>query len=375
MKIAILTPYFLPDNVGGSEVAAYNIAKYLALHNHQVHVVTSSSKGLPKQSIESNFFVHRVNVIKGRFIHLISYAFSSIIMLLKINPDVIHVQSTASGISAMLINNIKKSPYIVYCQGSDVYLPWFLKKEISTFVFGKASSILALTNDMKLKIQDIYNTDVVVLPNGVDLLKFLDVGNFNVRNALNIQPTEHLLLFVGRLHQIKGLEYLVKAMKLILLRHPNTKLAIIGEGKEKQNIINCIMEHKLENNIILVGHIPHAQIPIYMLSSDVFILPSLSEGLPLVCLEAMAAGLPIIATRVGGLPEIIEEGINGFLVDPGKPEQIAESLCVLLDNKELRYYISKQNKKKVNVYSWESIVTRLERIYISVLSKYNIAKE
>jgi glycosyltransferase involved in cell wall biosynthesis len=103
-----------------------------------------------------------------------------------------------------------------------------------------------------------------------------------------------------------------------------------------------------------------------MAASDVFALPSLSEGFPIVSLEAMASGLPIVATKVGGLPEIVEDGQNGFLVEPRNPGQIAERALLLLNNDKLRQRISGNNKEKVKEFSWENVVSRLEGLYRSL---------
>ena len=103
-----------------------------------------------------------------------------------------------------------------------------------------------------------------------------------------------------------------------------------------------------------------------MANSDIFVLPSLSEGFPLVILEAMASGLPIIATKVGGLPSIIHENENGFIIETKNPEQIAEKTIMLLDNKKLRNHISKNNKLKSEFYDWTFIVDQLEDIYLKI---------
>jgi glycosyltransferase involved in cell wall biosynthesis len=116
-----------------------------------------------------------------------------------------------------------------------------------------------------------------------------------------------------------------------------------------------------------VGKVPHDEIPAYMASADVFVLPSLSEGFGIAALEAMAMGLPIIATKVGGLLEIIKDGENGFLVEPRNPVEIAEKCVLLLTNDDLRASISRNNREKAKDYSWEKVIERLEKVYLHVL--------
>jgi len=107
-----------------------------------------------------------------------------------------------------------------------------------------------------------------------------------------------------------------------------------------------------------------------MAASDVFVLPSLSEGFPVTVVEAMASGLPIVATTIRGLPEIIKDGKkNGFLVEPKNPEQIAEKVLLVLENDKLRERISEKNKEKAKGYSWEAVIEKLERVYEYCLQK------
>ena len=112
-----------------------------------------------------------------------------------------------------------------------------------------------------------------------------------------------------------------------------------------------------------VGQIPNERVPQYMAASDVFVLPSLSEGFPNVILEAMASELPIVTTNVRGLPEIIKDGENGFLVEPRSPEQIAQKVLLLFEDNELRETTSRHNKEKAKKYGWETVVQRLEDVY------------
>jgi len=183
---------------------------------------------------------------------------------------------------------------------------------------------------------------------------------------LQLNEVDRILLFVGRLKPIKGVEYLIKAMGLIQ-REGNMRLMIVGEGDERQELEKLIAKLKLTANISFQGHVPHHAIPQYMAAADMFILPSLSEGFPVTFLEAMASGLPIIATKVRGMPEIIIEGENGFLVPPQDPGKLAEKILLLLNNSELRERMAQNNREKARRYSWEDVTKKLEEVYIKAL--------
>jgi glycosyltransferase involved in cell wall biosynthesis len=101
-----------------------------------------------------------------------------------------------------------------------------------------------------------------------------------------------------------------------------------------------------------------------MVASDVFVLPTLAEGLPIVCLEAMAAALPIVATCVGGIPSVVEDGLNGLLVDPQNAAQIAEKVSQILQDSMLRRRLTENNRRKVQQYTWENVVSQLEKVYL-----------
>jgi len=112
-----------------------------------------------------------------------------------------------------------------------------------------------------------------------------------------------------------------------------------------------------------MGKVPNEKVPEYMAAADIFVLPSLSEGFPVVIVEAMASGLPIVATNITGLPEIVHDGENGFLVEPKNPAELAERILLLLQDDELRGRIAQNNKQRAKDYTWEKVIDRLEEVY------------
>ena len=123
MKIAILVIGFPPMVLGGTAVATYNIAKHLSKRAHDVHVITSLDKGLPKESINEGFSIHRGKVVKKPFFGVIMYSIHAIRTIVKLNPDIMHVKSIHLSLITLIINKVFQTPYVIWAQGSDVYLP------------------------------------------------------------------------------------------------------------------------------------------------------------------------------------------------------------------------------------------------------------
>lgn len=369
MRIAILVPLFPPKWLGGVEIVTYNIAEYLARRGHEVHVITSLDEGLPKECMEEGFFVHRIFWREIRFLGCMLFWIKIFLVLKKIKPDIVHAQTVGMGIPGYFAKTFLKKPYLIWGHGSEVYYPMLVIKFIYIFklVLKNADAVIALTEDMKKAIKKIYNRDVLVIPNGIDLEKFKDLSKVTLRKGWKIEDEEKILTFVGTLRPFKGVEYLIRAMKIIRQKNADARLMLVGNGENREKLEKLVKELILEEYVRFIGKVQNEEVPEYMVASDIFILPSLSEGFPVTVLEAMASGLPIIVTRVRGLQEIIKDGENGFLVEPKNPEQIAEKVLMLLEDEELRERISRNNKKRVNDYSWESIVERVEEVYQSYL--------
>lgn len=363
MKIAIMIPLFPPKWLAGTEIATYNIAKHLARRGHEVHVITALDTGLPKESTEEGIYVHRIFWQKIRFVGVISFWTKVFLVLRKVNPDIIHAQSIGICIPAFIAKKLLRKPYVVWGRGSDVYLPGKFTKSISKLVLKNANTVIALTDDMKREMQNICSREVSVIPNGIDLTSFGDLSRKEARSKLQIKEGEKVILFVGTLRPVKGVRYLIEAMSGVNQDHPKAKLMLVGDGEEREELESLVEEFGLNERVKFIGRVQNEEIPQYMVASDVLVLPSLSEGFPVTILEAMASGLPIVATKVGGLPEIIKDGENGILVESKSPDEIAEKVLLILGDDGLREKISGNNRGEAKRYSWKSAVDKLEEIY------------
>lgn len=371
MKICIIITTYLPNVIGGTQIATFNTAKFLAKRGHEVHIITRRFKDELKFEYRDNFYIHRLQFSKKY-----SYTFGTLIYFLKLlllikklKPELIHAQKMKlNGCYAVLIKKILKIPCIIYARGSDIYLVSDLyKKTLGKFIIKNSNKIVSLCEDMKKIIQRIYLTEVIVIPNGIDLSLYIDLEKDKIRASLKFLDNEKIIIYVGRLDKIKGVEYLIKSMRIIVEKKPNVKLLLIGDGSERTKLENLSNRLNLQKNIIFMGFLPNKTIPKYMIVSDIFVLPSLSESFGIVNIEAMYCSLPIVATNVGGIPEIVVNEINGFLVEPKNPHQIAEKVILLLKDNKLRDKVSKYNRENAKEYSWEKVVDKLEEVYKSVI--------
>ena len=366
MRIAIVVGQSPPKWLGGTEIATYNIARHLAKRGHEVHVITSLDDGLPGYSMEQGFHVHRIGLLRVRFLGIIMFWLRRVLKVRRLGPDIVHCQSIMMGVVGFLGKKLLHKPYVVWGRGADIYMPWLFKTPILRLVLKNADGVIALTEDMKKEMQKTRAGGISVIANGLDLERFAALRREEMRGKLQTKPDQRLIVFAGGFRPVKGVTYLIEAMNVVREKHRSAMLMLIGKGPEEDTLRHLAERLDLGNCVRFVGQVPNDAVPQYLAAADVLVLPSLSEGFPNVVLEAMAAGLPVVASRVGGLPEIIEEGHNGFLVEPKSPEQIAEKVLLLLGDDELRKRISENNREKAQGYSWERVVDRLEEVYRGV---------
>jgi glycosyltransferase involved in cell wall biosynthesis len=205
---------------------------------------------------------------------------------------------------------------------------------------------------------------IVKIYNGIDVneLKFLpkeearEILLSKIPNS-KLRIANFIIGCVANFYKTKGLPYLIKAAKIISINQPNqhkSAFLIIGEGKERKKLESLIKKYNLENNVFLLGRIPDAYR--YLKAFDIFVLPSLKEGFPWIILEAMAAEVPIISTNVGAISEIIENGVDGLLVEPKNSQALAKKIIWLIKNQEKAKEMTIKAKEKLKEFSLEKMI-------------------
>ncbi|GLI18569.1 glycosyl transferase group 1 [Tepidanaerobacter syntrophicus] len=229
--------------------------------------------------------------------------------------------------------------------------------------------IIAISRAVKINlIESGVPADMItIIYNGIDTTKFECVKG-TLRKELNITPDTPIIGMVARLVPEKGYEYAINAFYRVIKDYPNALLVIIGSGSLEKNLKNMCSELGIESNVIFMGY--RQDVENLMADFDLFVLSSVSEGLGLSLLEAMALGKPVVATITGGIPEVIKDGTNGLLVQPGNDVYLAESIVKILSDKDLARRLGDEAKKTVvEKFSSKTMIEKTEKVYQEVLQR------
>jgi glycosyltransferase involved in cell wall biosynthesis len=189
-----------------------------------------------------------------------------------------------------------------------------------------------------------------------------------LRKELDI-PTDHsVICTITHMEEHKGIKYLLESASLLLQSRNDVSFLIVGEGSLKEDLRKLCVVLKIKKNVTFAGE--RSDIPEILSLTDIFVLPSLREGLPLTILEAMACGKPVIATNVGGVPEVVKDGVSGTLVPPGDPEAIHGAMIELLGDTEKMNKIGSEGKRICNEnFNSRIMVEKIEDLYDSLVKE------
>lgn len=328
---------------------------------------------------------HKFNFLKREIdLHNDFRALVEILKFIKIErPDVIHLNSAKAGILGSFAGWLSRfwieKPKIIYTVHGWTFLEPISRAKRLLYLWAEKISArfrdsLIVLSEKEKKITLLkrlsHPSKITVIPHGIDYEKMSFFLKEKARNILNAKIPQGELKFddfvvgtVANLYQTKGIQYLIEAAKSTISNHQTTiKFIVIGEGKERKELEALIKKYNLENNLFLIGAAPEA----YKLfwAFDVFLLPSVKEGMPYAILEAMAAGLPIIATRVGALSEMIEDGISGILIEPQNSEAIKNAITDLSKNPEKRKTLGLQARKRlIENYNINKMFEKTKNLY------------
>ncbi len=316
-----------------------------------------------------------VNLKRNKLLYLILPLFITAFLIkiirLAREADVIHANWIINGYMCALAGIITGTPVILTLRGEDVnqHKKSFVSRLISGILFRRIKMFTAVSGDFCgfLKDTGLPDEKVAFVPNGVEAKEPApdDLSRFRRENCIDSGRTN--ILFVGSLIKRKGVEYLLRAMKR--LGSDRVTLFIAGEGELKDELIAMAGELNIDDRVVFAGYQHNDTIPLWLASVDIFVLPSLSEGRPNVVLEALAHGVPVIATNIPGTSELIRDGENGLLCDPMDDLSLCEKLQILAGDEKLRSALSAGAKRFIvdEGLTWGNCADKYIRLYEKIV--------
>ncbi len=372
MHICMVAGEF-PPKCGGLGYYVYHLSKNLSQRGHELTVLTRGSWIRNYYQTTGGISVHRVRFLPLYPFHLQTHELFLNHLLKSMEPelDIVHLHNhgipivntslpvvvTEHGIMKSFIDHLE--PLDLFSLGLKMFSQMYIS--LDRKVLRRADNIIAISRTCAEELKTFYGIDdAVVITNGVDTNFFSPVKN---------KSTLRYVLYVGALTTEKGLPDLIRAATYVRRDYPDIKFILAGRGRMERNLKSLVHRLNLADNFTFAGHVGQHQLLEYYRKAAVFVLPSYHEGLPTVLLEAMACGIPQVATNVAGNSEVVVHGETGFLTPPKNPEKLAEAILRLLGDEKRRKTMGANARKKAEEhYDWETITNQIEKIYTSLVS-------
>ena len=365
MNILFITTHLEP---GGVPYYTVSLAEALKKRGHRVLVASGGGKF---SDILSNLDTEHIKLNIRTKSELSPKILFSLIQLLGIvkekNIQIIHAQTRVTQVLSFLLSKLTGIPYISTCHG--FFRPHFFRKALP--LWGKRVIAISkavekhLIGDMKIKKEHIK-----LIHNGIDCNKFnvIDsqrINEFKQRIGLKAGSVVGIL---ARLSDVKGHKYLIEAFKKVLPRIPDVQLLIVGDGRMKDELVELTENLDIQKNVFFVPSL--LDIPLVLSAMDIFVMPSIQEGLGLSIMQAQAAGLAVIASSVGGISTLIEDRQTGILIPSADTEAIAKSIILLLTDKDLAVRLGQNAKRNIQEnFSLEKMAAGTEKLYSEVVGE------
>lgn len=392
MNILMICDYLGEDVEGGSDRILFEYSRLLNKRGHILKILAGSDRRYLQNHLFSNGIeICRYRVCKNRFIRFFQTLAGSRRGFDRLYRDyefdVINFYQPLSAFYILLWLKDRERIRKVYTFNS----PWhkeyeieigslqdpfsrinsYLRRRLEKFCLEKCDTIIVLSEYMKSELKKIHGIDdgrIVMIPGGVDIEKFsLSPSKREARKALLLPDDRTIILTIRSLSRRKGLSELILAAKPILEKLDSAMLVIVGEGPRESELKDLIRRLNLESRVLITGFKEDAIIPLYYRAADLFVIPTqVLEGFGLVILEAMSSGVPVLATPVGGIPEILTDFDRRCLSDGTSSTSLQEGLNRFLGDMEMARSIAGRSRDYVmSRYSWEVIIPRLEEWFRS----------
>ncbi len=357
MKILFLANHL---NAGGITSYLFTLARGLKSKGHEVYLASSGGEQLDKFIASGiTHFLVPLNTKNEISFKLARCFFKLNKKVQELNIDRIHSNSRTTQVLGSLLSRRAQRTHIFTCHG-------FFKPKWGRKIFPCwGEGIIAISPQVKEHLVIDFKlapSKINVINNGIDLLSFGDFfARTKMRASFGVKDAP-LIGIIARLSDVKGHLYLLRAMAKVILHYPEARLLIVGTGKMKAKLDTEIQSLGIKKNVIFQDTVNNTQEILAAL--DIFVLPSLQEGLGLALMEAMAQGLAVVGSAVGGIKNLIQNEVNGLLVRPACVEDLSTAILKLLGDSLLRQNLGKHARQYIlDHFSQEQMVFETERVY------------
>jgi L-malate glycosyltransferase len=369
MNILYLTTHL---NVGGITSYLLTLAQGFRSRGHTVYVASSGGDSVIRFSTQGVIHIHvpirtksELNIIK-----LGASAVSLVRQLKHRDIDIIHSNTRVTQVLGCIVQKMIRAPHVTTCHG-------FFKRRFSRIILPCwGDRVVAISDSVKDHLMfdlGVQERNIRLVYNGIDVSFFAEAARIDPEERRSIRREIGLgegpvIGIIARLSDVKGHQYLIHAMKLVLERHPGVQLLIVGEGPMERRLIEISRTLDIEKNVIFVPTVVGTAKTLSII--DLYASPSLNEGLGLSLMEAMAAGIPCIGSDVGGIRNLIRHGENGILVKPADPAGLAAAILELLSDPGKAALLAEHASLFINRYfSQAEMLLRTEEVYRECLKK------
>jgi glycosyltransferase involved in cell wall biosynthesis len=385
MRICLVNAFFHPY-IGGTEKHMYELGRRLA-RKEEVHALTCLLEDTKAEENVKGVHVHRIpaRFIKAPLIYPPPLVFApgvkDAVTLLdgEYDFDIFHLHGRWFTDFAYVAKYAKKNGK-KFCLTLHNARPLGISPMVGALgtmfdwfsgvrTIKAADRIVAVSASVKEDISHYRGVDrdkIEVIHNGVDIEVFKP--SKPILRDKYAEGFDNVFLFLGRLIEQKGLPYLIDATKEVIKDYPSTRLLVVGRGKLKGALEARVRKEGLQKHIVFPGFVDEKTLPSLYSSCDAYVLPSLWEVLPISLLEALSCGAPLIASDAGGNPEVVENGVNGFIFEKRNTNQLAEEMKTLANDPALRKRMARKSREiAVKKFDWDIIAQKTIRFYNKVL--------
>jgi glycosyltransferase involved in cell wall biosynthesis len=375
MRVALIGDHYYPD-MGGAPHYAFELSLQLAKLGIEAVVITHAHPG---QSEEEEIAGVKIKRVKGLVLNNPHCAASPSVFrhchkyIMDGRFDVVHGLDIYSPMALIVIPFVHRHriPCVLTCHTvMDSLFSIFLQRPMG-LALRRADRLIAVSQASArfCCLLGCPEKRITIVPNGVDLSCFNgNLDAFVMREELNIGD-EPLVVTASRLIKRKNPNLLISAFAKVLKVVPDAKLVIAGSGREQDNLSRQIKGLNIANSVFMVGGLAREQVAQLMAAADVFVLPSKIESFGLALLEASAAGVPVVCSNAGGVPEVFQDGFNALLYPPGDDIAMAKAIIRLIQDRELAKTISANAVVTSRRFTWEIAAERTLRVYEEVLQE------